>query len=89
MLTTFFVLLGLALVLGAPGWCDWVGPEIMGVVLLLAAVFSVRAMATSVLIATPAVASTGRTGCDGGRSSGARSSLSASVAAAAEADGRP
>ena len=54
VLTTFFVLLGLALALGAPGQRDWVGPEIMGVVLLLAAVFSVRAMATSVLIATPA-----------------------------------
>ena len=54
VLTTFFVLLGLALVLGAPGRRDWVGPEIMGVVLLLLAVFAVRAMATSVLIATPA-----------------------------------
>jgi len=54
VLTTFFVLLGLALALGAPGRRNWVGPEIMGVVLLLLAVFAVRAMATSVLIATPA-----------------------------------
>jgi hypothetical protein len=54
VLTTFCVLLGLALALGAPRQRDWVGPEIMGVVLLLGAVFSVRAIATSVLVATPA-----------------------------------
>jgi hypothetical protein len=54
VLTTFFVLLGLGFVLGGPGGGDWVGPEIMGVVLLLLAAFGIRAMATSVLIATPA-----------------------------------
>ena len=54
VLTTFFVLLGLVFVLGGLGGGDWVGPEIMGVVLLLLAAFGIRAMATSVLIATPA-----------------------------------
>jgi hypothetical protein len=54
MLTTFFVLLGLVFVLGGPGGGDWVGPEIVGVVLLLLAAFGIRAMATSVLIPTPA-----------------------------------
>jgi hypothetical protein len=53
-LTIFFLLLGLAFVLGGPGSRDWVGPEIVGVVLLLLAAFCIRAMATSVLIATPA-----------------------------------
>jgi hypothetical protein len=50
VLTTFFVLLGLVLVLGGPGW----GARIVGVVLLLIAAFFIRAMDTSVLIATPA-----------------------------------
>lgn len=50
MLTTFFVLLGLVLMLGGPGW----GARTVGVVLLLIAAFFIRAMATSVLIATPA-----------------------------------
>ena len=54
VLTTFFVLLGLVFVLGGLGGGDWAGPEIMGVVLLLLAAFGIRAMATSVLIATPA-----------------------------------
>jgi hypothetical protein len=54
VLTTFFVLLGLVFVLGGLGGGDWVGPEIVGVVLLLLAAFGIRAMATSVLIATPA-----------------------------------
>jgi hypothetical protein len=53
-LTTIFLLLGLAFVLGGPSSGDWVWPEITGVVLLLLAVFALRAMATSVLIATPA-----------------------------------
>jgi hypothetical protein len=53
-LTTVFALLGLAFVVGGPISGDWVGPEILGVVLLLLAVFSLRAMATSVLIATRA-----------------------------------
>ncbi len=50
VLTTFFVLLGLVFVLGGPGW----GDRIVGVSLLLSAAFFIRAMATSVLIATPA-----------------------------------
>ena len=50
VLTTSFVLLGLVLVLGGQGW----GARIVGVVLLLLAAFFIRAMATSVLIATPA-----------------------------------
>ena len=54
VLTTVFALLGLAFVLGGPGRADWVGPEITGVTLLLLAAFSIRAMATSVLIASPA-----------------------------------
>jgi hypothetical protein len=54
VLATFFGLPGLALVLGGLGGGDWVGPEIVGVVLLLLAAFCIRAMATSVLIATPA-----------------------------------
>lgn len=54
VLTTFFVLLGLVFVLGGLGGGDWFGPEIVGVVLLLLAAFCIRAMATSVLIATPA-----------------------------------
>jgi hypothetical protein len=54
VLTSFFVLPGLALVLGGLGGGDWVGPEIMGVALLLLAAVCIRAMATSVLIATPA-----------------------------------
>ena len=54
MLTTLFLLLGLVFVLGGLGGGDWAGPEIMGVVLLLLAAFGIRAMATSVLIATPA-----------------------------------
>jgi hypothetical protein len=53
-LTTVFALLGLAFVVGGPSSDDWVWPEFMGVVLLLLAVFSLRAMATSVLVATPA-----------------------------------
>jgi hypothetical protein len=54
VVTTVFVLLGLGFVLGGPAKGDWVGPEIIGVVLLLLAAFGIRAMATSVLIATPA-----------------------------------
>jgi hypothetical protein len=54
VLTIFCMLLGLAFVLGGPDSGDWVWPEIMGAVLLLVAVFVLRAMATSVLIATPA-----------------------------------
>jgi hypothetical protein len=54
VVTTFFVLFGLLFVLGGLGGGDWVGSEIMGVVLLLLAAFGIRAMATSVLIATPA-----------------------------------
>ena len=54
VLTTFFVLLGLVFVLGGAGGGDWAGPEIVGVVLLLLAALCIRAMATSVLIATPA-----------------------------------
>jgi hypothetical protein len=50
VLTTFFVLLGLVLVLGGLGW----GDRVVGVALLLLAAFFIRAMATSVLIATPA-----------------------------------
>jgi hypothetical protein len=53
VVTTVFVLLGLVFVLGGLGGRDWVGPEIAGVALLLLATFCVRAMATSVLIATP------------------------------------
>jgi hypothetical protein len=52
--TTVSALFGLVFVLGGPGSGDWVWPELMGVVLLLLAVFAVRAMATSVLVATPA-----------------------------------
>jgi ABC-type transport system involved in multi-copper enzyme maturation permease subunit len=88
VLTIIFVLLGLAFVLGGPDSGDWVWPEIMGAVLLLLAVFVLRAMATSVLIATRQNWSTG-IGCSAGtRSSGPRSGLSASVRAAAAADGR-
>jgi hypothetical protein len=54
VLTTLFVLLGLAFVLEGPGGGDWFGPEIAGVATLLLAAFCIRAMATSVLIATPA-----------------------------------
>ena len=54
VVTTVFVLLGLGFVLGGPAKGDWVGPEIIGVVLLLLAAFGIRAMATTVLIATPA-----------------------------------
>ena len=54
VLTTVFALLGLVLVVGGLGGGDWVGPEITGIVLLLLAAFCIRAMATSVLIATPA-----------------------------------
>jgi hypothetical protein len=54
VLTTFFGLPGLVLVLGGLGGGDWIGPEIVGGVLLLLAVFLLRAMATSALIATPA-----------------------------------
>ncbi len=50
VLTTFSVLLGLVLVLGGLGW----GARIGGVVSLLSAAFFIRAIATSVLIATPA-----------------------------------
>lgn len=53
-LTIVFLLLGLAFVLTGPGSRDWAGPEIVGVVLLLAAAFCIRVMVTSVLIATPA-----------------------------------
>jgi hypothetical protein len=52
--TTVSALFGLVFLLGGPGSGDWVWPEIMGVGLLLIAVFLVRAMATSALIATPA-----------------------------------
>lgn len=54
VVTTFFMLLGLAFVVAGLGGGDWVGPEITGVFLLLLAAFCIRAMATSVLIATPA-----------------------------------
>jgi hypothetical protein len=54
VLTSFFLLPGLTLVVGGLGGGDWVGPEIMGVALLLLAALCIRAMATSVLIATPA-----------------------------------
>jgi hypothetical protein len=54
VLTTLFVLLGLAFVLAGAFGREWVGPEIAGVALLLLAAFCVRAMATSVLVATPA-----------------------------------
>ncbi len=54
VLTTLLVLLGLVFVLGDLGGGDSAGPEIVGVVLLLLAAFCIRAMATSVLIATPA-----------------------------------
>ena len=53
-LTTVFVLLGLALVVGGLVSGDGVGPGIVGVVPLLFAAFLLRALATSVLIATPA-----------------------------------
>lgn len=49
-LATFFVLIGLGLLLGGPGW----GDRVAGVAPLLPAAFLIRAMATSVLIATPA-----------------------------------
>jgi hypothetical protein len=54
VVTTFFALLGLTFVVGGLGGGDWVGPEIAGVTLLLFAALCIRAMATSVLIATPA-----------------------------------
>jgi hypothetical protein len=54
VLTTIFALSGLVFVLGGLGSGDWVGPEVLGVVLLLIAVFLLRATATTVLIATPA-----------------------------------
>jgi hypothetical protein len=53
-LTAVFALPGLVLVVGGLGLGDGVGPGIVGVVLLLPAVFLLRGMATSVLIATPA-----------------------------------
>src|ERR1700722_5400093 len=53
-LTALFVLFGLVFVLwGGLSSVDWVGPEALGVILLLIAVFLLRAMATTVLIATP------------------------------------
>jgi hypothetical protein len=54
VLTTFFLFFGLVLVLGGAGESDWVGQEVTGVGLLLVAAFFIRAMATSVLMATPA-----------------------------------
>jgi hypothetical protein len=53
-LTTLFVLFGLVFVLGGLVSGDWAGAEVVGVVLLLIGVFLLRAMATTVLIATPA-----------------------------------
>ena len=87
VLAAFFGLPGLALVLGGLGGGDWVGPEIVGVVLLLIAAFFIRGMATSVLIATPAEL-VYWDWMPGGRSSGPRSCLFAWVGAAAVADGR-
>jgi hypothetical protein len=54
VLTTVFALPGLVLVLGGLFGGDWAGPEIAGVALLLLAAFCVRAIVTSVLVATPA-----------------------------------
>jgi hypothetical protein len=54
VVTAVFVLPGLVLALGGLFGGDWVGPEVTGVALLLLAAFCIRAMSTSVLVATPA-----------------------------------
>jgi hypothetical protein len=54
VVTAVFVLPGLVLALGGLFGGDWVGPELTGVALLLLAAFCIRAMSTSVLVATPA-----------------------------------
>jgi hypothetical protein len=54
VVTIVFVLLGLGFVVGGLTRRAWFWPEFTGVVLLLLAVYIIRAMATSALVATPA-----------------------------------